>query len=77
MTPPRERALRLARTFAHSYPDAELGLMIDTVFEFWPEQIFEWGTHRGESARIFLEASLAAGVGAEIHTTELPTTSFT
>lgn len=72
----RDEALWLVGIFATSYPPDELKLMIDTVFDFRPEQIFEWGTQRGESARTFLEASLAARLGCEIHTTELGPDTF-
>lgn len=72
----RDDALWLVGIFATSYPAVELELMIDTVFEFRPEQILEWGTHHGESARAFLEATLAARLGCEVHTTELPADSF-
>lgn len=54
------------------YPDAEIGLMVDTLEKFRPYWIFEWGTNRGSSARIFWEAARFIPLQVEIHTTELP-----
>lgn len=54
------------------YPPEEIGLMVDTVINYRPMYVFEWGTNRGTSARIFYEASRLASIPCEIHTTELP-----
>lgn len=54
------------------YPDEEIGLMVDTLEKFRPYWIFEWGTNRGSSARIFWEAARLIPLQVEIHTTELP-----
>lgn len=54
------------------YPPEEIGLMVDTVINYRPMYVFEWGTNRGTSARIFYEAARLTGDPCEIHTTELP-----
>lgn len=54
------------------YPPEEIGLMVDTIVNYRPMYVFEWGTNRGSSARIFYEASRLAAIPCEIHTTELP-----
>ena len=54
------------------FPLDELMLMVSTICRFSPTHIFEWGTHVGKSARIFHEANRKFGVGAEIHSIDLP-----
>ena len=54
------------------YADDEIAMMVDTVEKHRPCWIFEWGTNRGSSARIFYEATRLAQIPCDIHTTELP-----
>lgn len=54
------------------YPPEEIALMVDTVIQHRPVYIFEWGTNRGSSARIFYETARLIALPCEIHTTELP-----
>lgn len=56
----------------HPYPIAELNLMIAAMCRVKPQQIFEWGTNIGKSARIFYEAGKYFGIPAEIHSVDLP-----
>jgi cephalosporin hydroxylase len=57
---------------AHPYPIDEQLLMCSTVAYFRPDVIIEWGTHAGCSARIFHEATQFLGIGADIHSVDLP-----
>lgn len=54
------------------YTPEEVGLMVDTMITHRPRYVFEWGTNRGTSARIFHETARLISLSCEIHTTELP-----
>ncbi len=56
----------------HPYPIMELSLMVAAVCRLKPQQIFEWGTNIGKSARIFYETSKHFGIQLEIHSIDLP-----
>lgn len=56
----------------HPYPITELNLMVATVCRLQPQQIFEWGTNIGKSARIFYETGKQFGIPLEIHSIDLP-----
>jgi cephalosporin hydroxylase len=56
----------------HPYPIAELNLMIAAMCRVKPQQIFEWGTNIGKSARIFYETGKHFGILTEIHSVDLP-----
>jgi cephalosporin hydroxylase len=56
----------------HPYPIAELNLMVATVCRLKPQQIFEWGTNIGKSARVFYETGKRFGIPLEIHSIDLP-----
>ena len=56
----------------HPYPLAELNLMVAAVCRLKPQQIFEWGTNIGKSARIFYETGKQFGIPLEIHSIDLP-----
>ena len=56
----------------HPYPLAELNLMVAAICWFKPQQVFEWGTNIGKSARVFYEASKAFDIDIEIHSIDLP-----
>lgn len=56
----------------HPYPIAELNLMVAAVCRLKPQQIFEWGTNIGKSARIFYETGKRFGIPLEIHSIDLP-----
>lgn len=54
------------------YGEDEVLFMAETMARLWPTHVFEWGTNRGSSARIFHEARVLIGIDCEIHTVELP-----
>ncbi|OAJ71245.1 hypothetical protein A7976_07405 [Methylobacillus sp. MM3] len=56
----------------HPYPIAELNLMTATVCRLKPQQIFEWGTNIGKSARIFYEVAQHFGIPLHVHSVDLP-----
>jgi cephalosporin hydroxylase len=56
----------------HPYPIAELNLMVAAVCRLKPQQIFEWGTNIGKSARVFYETGKRFGIPLEIHSIDLP-----
>ncbi len=56
----------------HPYPLCELNLMVAAVCRLKPEQIFEWGTNIGKSARIFYETGKRFNIPLEIHSIDLP-----
>jgi cephalosporin hydroxylase len=56
----------------HPYPIAELNLMVAAVCRLKPQQVFEWGTNIGKSARIFYETGKQFGIPLEIHSIDLP-----
>ncbi|MDO8208682.1 MAG: class I SAM-dependent methyltransferase [Gallionella sp.] len=56
----------------HPYPITELSLMVSAVCRLKPQQIFEWGTNIGKSARIFYEISKRFSLPLEIHSIDLP-----
>lgn len=56
----------------HPYPIMELNLMVAAVCRLKPQQIFEWGTNIGKSARIFYETGKQFGIQLEIHSIDLP-----
>ena len=56
----------------HPFPLNELMLMAGAVCRFKPALIFEWGTHRGVSARVFRETITAFKIPCAIHSVDLP-----
>jgi cephalosporin hydroxylase len=56
----------------HPYPLDELNLMVAAICRLKPQQVFEWGTNIGKSARIFYEAGKQFGIPLEIHSIDLP-----
>ena len=56
----------------HPYPIAELNLMVAAVCRLQPQQVFEWGTNIGKSARIFYETGKRFHIPMEIHSIDLP-----
>jgi hypothetical protein len=54
------------------FPLHEQMLMVAAVCRMKPTHIFEWGTHVGNSARIFYETCKAFGLETEIHSIDLP-----
>ena len=56
----------------HPFPLNELMLMVAAVAWLRPNQIFDWGTNIGKSARIFYECTAHYRIDAEIHSTDLP-----
>ena len=56
----------------HPYPITELNLMVAAVCRLKPQQIFEWGTNIGKSARIFYEIGKQFGISMDIHSIDLP-----
>lgn len=56
----------------HPYPIAELNLMVAAVCRLKPQQVFEWGTNIGKSARIFYETGKHFSIPLEIHSIDLP-----
>ena len=56
----------------HPYPISELNLMAATICRLKPEQVFEWGTNIGKSARIFHETSIEFKIPLLIHSIDLP-----
>ena len=56
----------------HPFPITELHLMTSSVCRFKPEQIFEWGTNIGKSARIFYEIGKWFNIPFEVHSVDLP-----
>jgi len=56
----------------HPYPIAELNLMVAAICRLKPQQIFEWGTNIGKSARIFYEIGKQFDIKFEIYSIDLP-----
>lgn len=56
----------------HPYPITELNLMVAAICRLKPEQVFEWGTNIGKSARIFYETGKRFDIPLEIHSIDLP-----
>lgn len=56
----------------HPFPLPELHLMASSVTHFNPSHIFEWGTYRGKSARIFSEVLEHFKIPAHIFSIDLP-----
>lgn len=56
----------------HPYPLSEQHLMTAAVAYLEPQVIYEWGTHVGKSARIFLEVCRSFRVDCTIHSIDLP-----
>jgi cephalosporin hydroxylase len=56
----------------HPYPITELNLMTAAVCRLKPQQVFEWGTNIGKSARIFYEIGKQFGIPLDIHSIDLP-----
>lgn len=56
----------------HPYPIAELNLMVAAICRLKPQQVFEWGTNIGKSARIFYEIGKQFNIPIEIHSIDLP-----
>jgi len=59
-------------TGTHPYPVTELNLMVAAICRLKPQQIFEWGTNIGKSARIFYETGKKFSIPLEIHSIDLP-----
>lgn len=56
----------------HPYPITELNLMVAAVCRLKPQQVFEWGTNIGKSARIFYETGKQFNIPLEVHSIDLP-----
>lgn len=56
----------------HPYPICELNLMASAVCRLRPQQIFEWGTNIGKSARIFYETARYFKIPLTIDSIDLP-----
>jgi cephalosporin hydroxylase len=56
----------------HPYPLNELMLITGAMCRLAPDQLFEWGTHLGISARIFYETGKTFNIKTIIHTIDLP-----
>lgn len=56
----------------HPYPLAELNLMVAALCRLKPQQIFEWGTNIGKSARIFHDTGKEFRIPLHIHSIDLP-----
>ncbi|CAG1016426.1 hypothetical protein ANAEL_05618 [Anaerolineales bacterium] len=54
------------------FPLDEQMLMVAAMCRFKPTHLFAWGTKIGKSARIFHETNRRFGIGAEIHSIDLP-----
>jgi hypothetical protein len=54
------------------YSGEEISFMEEILVNLRPTIVFDWGTNRGSSARIFYEASKIHEYPCEIHTTDLP-----
>ncbi len=53
------------------YGADEVGFLARCVLLAHPTHVFEWGTNRGSSARVFYECREILGIPYEIHSTEL------
>jgi cephalosporin hydroxylase len=62
----------LSRAGYWPYPPGELHLMTVTLLWWQPDVIFEWGTHLGNSARIFHWIAEAFAIDTQIHSIDLP-----
>lgn len=69
-----QRALtdRIKQIELPGYGADEVMFMAHWLERAQPTHVFEWGTNRGSSARIFWEAQSVLGLEYEIHTIELP-----
>lgn len=56
----------------HPYPITELNLMAAAVVRMKPQQIFEWGTNIGKSARVFYETAKYFKLPLHVHSVDLP-----
>ncbi len=56
----------------HPFPVNELQLMVSAVCRFKPQQVFEWGTNIGKSARIFYETGKWFDIPLVVHSIDLP-----
>lgn len=56
----------------HPYPITELNLMAAAVVRMKPQQIFEWGTNIGKSARVFHETAKRFKIELHVHSVDLP-----
>jgi cephalosporin hydroxylase len=56
----------------HPYPITELNLMVAAVCRLRPQQVFEWGTNIGKSARIFHDTGKYFRIPLHIHSIDLP-----
>jgi hypothetical protein len=63
---------RVAELKVPGYGDDEVGFMADTLRLYRPSHVFEWGTNRGSSARIWFEAAQLLELDCVVHTFELP-----
>jgi hypothetical protein len=64
-------AARIRELEIPGYGDDEVGFLLYCVGRANPTHVFEWGTNRGSSARIFYEAGVARGIPLVVHSTEL------
>lgn len=69
---PRDLANLIKSLQIPAYGDDEIMFMGETAKLLQPTFVFDWGTNRGSSARVFYEASKMFGYPCEIHTTDLP-----
>ncbi len=65
-------ALRIASLEIPGYGSDEVRFLARALSRAWPSAVFEWGTNRGSSARIFYEASVILDLRCEVFTVELP-----
>lgn len=63
---------RIAELKIPGYGDDEVCFMAETVERYRPSHVFEWGTNRGSSARIWFECARLLKLDCEVHTIELP-----
>lgn len=54
-----------------AYGDDEVLFMADTALKLTPDDVFDWGTNVGASARIFWEITQMVGFG-RVHSVDLP-----
>lgn len=65
-------AARIKSLGIPGYSSEEISFVGETLFHLRPLIVFDWGTNRGSSARIFYEASKIYKYPCEVHTTDLP-----
>lgn len=72
MTTPADVVARIRQLGIPGYGDDEVAFMAETVLDAQPDVVFDWGTNRGSSARIFYETVHAACWPARVVTIDLP-----